>query len=175
MPIKKIIYLFIALILTYATGKAQTTFSISSFAMSAGSVTTTGGSPFVGDGKGKCLNISSGLSTLSQATNAKGVFGASCTEVPPVATVLVSMTSLNVYPNPTRSTSILKCEGQFDANLFSQVRIVSMEGRVMMNQMVPMKELQAGYTLNVGAYAAGVYAISVDFMNQHYNLKLVKL
>ena len=154
---------------------AQATYSISPFAMSAGAVTATGGSPFVGDGKGKCLNVSSGLSTLSQATNAKGVFGAACVETAPVATVLVSLTSLKVYPNPTHTTSILKCEGQFDANLSCQVRILSIDGRPMMSQMVPMKELQAGYTLNVASYAAGTYVVSVDFMSQHYNLKLIKL
>lgn len=175
MHIKKGTYLFIMLMLACVTGMAQATYSISPFAMSAGAVTATGGSPFVGDGKGKCLNVSSGLSTLSQATNAKGVFGAACVENPPVATVLVSLTSLKVYPNPTHTTSILKCEGQFDANLSCQVRILSMEGRPMMSQMVPMKELQAGYTLNVASYAAGTYVVSVDFMSQHYNLKLIKL
>lgn len=175
MHIKKGTYLFIMLMLACVTGMAQATYSITPFAMSAGSVTATGGSPFVGDGKGKCLNVASGLSTLSQATNAKGVFGAACVENPPVATVLVSLTSLKVYPNPTHTTSILKCEGQFDANLSCQVRILSMEGKPMMSQMVPMKELQAGYTLNVASYAAGTYVVSVDFMSQHYNLKLIKL
>lgn len=175
MHIKKGTYLFIMLMLACVTGMAQATYSISPFAMSAGAVTATGGSPFVGDGKGKCLNVSSGLSTLSQATNAKGVFGAACVETAPVATVLVSLTSLKVYPNPAHTTSILKCEGQFDANLSCQVRILSIEGRPMMSQMVPMKDLQAGYTLNVASYAAGTYVVSVDFMNQHYNLKLIKL
>lgn len=175
MHIKKGTYLFIMLMLACVTGMAQATYSISPFAMSAGAVTATGGSPFVGDGKGKCLNVSAGLSTLSQATNAKGVFGAACAETAPVATVLVSLTSLKVYPNPTHTTSILKCEGQFDANLSCQVRILSIDGRPMMSQMVPMKELQAGYTLNVASYAAGNYVVSVDFMSQHYNLKLIKL
>lgn len=175
MHIKKGTYLFVMLMLACVTGMAQATYSISPFAMSAGAVTATGGSPFVGDGKGKCLNVSSGLSTLSQATNAKGVFGSSCVENPPVATVLVSLTSLKVYPNPTHTTSILKCEGQFDVNLSCQVRILSIEGKPMMSQMVPMKELQAGYTLNVASYAAGTYVVSVDFMSQHYNLKLIKL
>lgn len=177
MHIKKGTYLFIMLLLACTTGMAQATFSISPFAMSAGSITATGGSPFVGDGKGKCLNVSSGLSTLSQANNAKGAFGASCIETPPVAnvSVSVSLSSINVYPNPTHTTSMLKCEGQFDANLSCQVRIVSMEGRVMMNQMVPMKEVQAGYTLNVGSYAAGTYVVSIDFMSQHYTKKLIKL
>ncbi|MBV5349224.1 T9SS type A sorting domain-containing protein [bacterium] len=175
MHIKKGTYLFIMLMLACVTGMAQATYSISPFAMSAGAVTATGGSPFVGDGKGKCLNVSSGLSTLSQSTNAKGAFGAACVETAPVATVLVSLTSLKVYPNPTHTTSILKCEGQFDANLSCQVRILSIEGRPMMSQMVPMKELQAGYTLNVASYAAGTYVVSVDFMSQHYNLKLIKL
>ncbi|TAJ54641.1 MAG: T9SS type A sorting domain-containing protein [Chitinophagaceae bacterium] len=175
MHIKKGTYFFIMLMLACFTGMAQATYSISPFAMSAGAVTATGGSPFVGDGKGKCLNVASGLSTLSQATNAKGVFAAACVETAPVATVLVSLTSLKVYPNPTHTTSILKCEGQFDANLSCQVRILSMEGKPMMSQMVPMKELQAGYTLNVASYAAGTYVVSVDFMSQHYNLKLIKL
>lgn len=178
MHIKKGTYLFIMLMLACVTGMAQSTYSLSPFAMSAGAVTATGGSPFVGDGKGKCLNVSSGLSTLSQATNAKGVFGAACKETPPVAVVQVSVTaisSMKVYPNPTHTTSILKCEGQFDANLSCQVRILSVDGRPMMSQMVPMKELQTGYSLNVASYAAGTYVVSVDFMSQHYNLKLIKL
>lgn len=134
-----------------------------------------GGDAVSFDGKGKCLSVASGLRALEVNYNNKGVFGASCQETRPVATVLMELTSIKVFPNPTHSTSILKCEGQFDANLFCQVRVISMEGRMMMSQMVSMKDVQAGYMINAAAYAAGTYVVSVDFMNQHYTLKLIKI
>ena len=41
--------------------------------------------------------------------------------------------------------------------------------------MVPMKDIQAGYMINAGAYAAGTYVVTLDFMNQRYNVKMIKL
>jgi hypothetical protein len=175
MRINKGTYLIIIILLACTTGMAQMSapFSMSPIA-TTGTIVSNGGTPIVMDGKGKCLNVSSGLSTLNINNSGKGVFGASCVETAPVAAV-VSLTSLKVYPNPTHSTSILKCEGQFDANLFCQVRIMSIDGRVMMSQMVAMKDMQAGYTINASSYAAATYVVNVSFMNQNYNLKLIKL
>ena len=78
--------------------------------------------------------------------------------------------NINLY-----SASILKCEGQFDANLFGQVRVMSIEGRMMMSQMVAMKDIQAGYTINASSYAAGNYVVTLDVKDQHYSVKLIKL
>jgi hypothetical protein len=176
MRINKGTYLFIVMLLACATGIAQTTvpFTMSPIALTSGSVSLSGGNPIVMEGNGKCLNVATGgIRTLAIKLNANGKFG--CEEVPPQTTPLITLTSLKVYPNPTHSTSILKCEGQFDANLSCQVRVMSVDGRMMMSQMVPMKDIQAGYTINASAYAAGTYVVTVDFMNQHYNLKLIKL
>ena len=177
MGIQKRTYFFFIMLLATTMGMAQITgsFSMSPLASSTGGFTSNGGSPVVMTGNGKCLAVSSGLNTININNNSKGVFGASCVETVPVATVLVSLTNLNVYPNPTHSTSILKCVGNFDANLFCQVRVMSMEGRVMMSQMVLLKDVASGYTINAGAYAAGTYIVNVDFMNQQFNLKLIKL
>lgn len=162
------------MLLACTTGMAQMLFSMSPIA-TTGTITSNGGMPIVVSGSAKCLNVSSGISTMTAAsTGGKGVFGASCVETAPAA-VIVSITSLNVYPNPTHSTSTLKIDGHFDANLSCQVRIVGMDGKVMMNQMVTMKEVQAGYTINASSYAAGTYVVNVDFMNQNYNRKLIKL
>jgi hypothetical protein len=175
MRIKKGPYLFIIMLLACTTGMAQMggPFSMSPIATS-GAIVSNGGSPIVMNGTEKCLNVSSGLSTMNINNNAKGVYGASCIETPPAA-ILVSIKSLNVYPNPTHSTSTLKCEGQFDVNLSCQVRIMSMDGKMMMSQMVSMKDVQAGYTINASSYAAGTYVVNVNFMNQNYNIKLIKL
>jgi hypothetical protein len=177
MRIKKGTYLFIALLLAFTTGMAQMSmpFSMAPIASSGGVLTSSGGNPIVMDGKGKCLSVTSGLRTLEVTANNSGIFGASCAETPPVATVLVELTNINLYPNPTHSTSILKVEGQFDANLSCQIKVFSIEGRMMFSQMVPMKEVKVGYTINAGAYAAGNYVVSIDFMDQHYTRKLIKL
>ena len=63
--------------------------------------------------------------------------------------------AINVFPNPTHGLSVIKCEGQFDVNLSCQLTIISMDGRVMSNQMVLMKDMVAGYQINASAYAAG--------------------
>jgi hypothetical protein len=177
MRINKGTYLFIIMLLACTTGMAQLSvpFTMSPLATSSGVYTSNGGSPIVMEGNAKCLNVSSGLGVLNVNNSGKGVFGASCIETPPVATVLVSLTTLNLYPNPTHSTSILKCEGQFDANLSGQVRIMSIDGKMMMSKMVPMKDIQAGYMIDASSYAAGNYVVTLDFMNQHYSKKLIKL
>ncbi|NCI49247.1 T9SS type A sorting domain-containing protein [Sediminibacterium roseum] len=178
MRINKGIYLVLALLFACTTGMTQMTaasFKRSPVAMITTSSTTIGGTVAVFNGGNKCLNVVSGLSAISTiATNGTGKFGASCAEVAPVADVL-TITSITVYPNPTHSLTTLKCDGVFDANLFGQVRIISMDGRVMMSQMIPMQDLKAGHILNVASYAAGTYVVSVDFMNKHYTTKLIKI
>ncbi len=178
MRINKGTYLIIIFMLACATGMAQMTvpYNMSPIAVSSGNVTANGGNPIVNDGKSKCLNVSSGLNAMTAAsTGGHGTFGGSCVEVTPVATVLVSLKDINVFPNPTHGLSVIKCEGQFDVNLSCQLTIISMDGRVMFNQMVLMKDMVAGYQINASAYAAGTYVVSVSFMNQTYNKKLIKL
>jgi len=172
MRINKGTYLFIVFLLACTTGMAQ--MSMSPIAMASGTVSMSGGNPIVMDGSGKCLKVSSGLATMETIHNGKGVFGASCVETAPVATV-VSLTSVQVYPNPTHGISTLKCQGQFDANLSCQVRIMSIDGRTMMSKMVLMKDVQAGYTIDASSYAAGTYVVNLSFMSQNYNVKLIKL
>jgi hypothetical protein len=176
MRINKRTYLLIIVLLACTMGMAQssTPFSISPIASSNGIIALSC-SPIIISGTSKCLNVSSGMSTLNVNNYGKGVFGASCVENPPVATVSVSLTSIQLYPNPTHNTSILKCDGQFDANLSCQVRVMSIDGRMMMSQMVPMKDVQAGYTINANNYAAGTYIVTIDFMSQQYSKKLIKL
>jgi hypothetical protein len=176
MRINKGVYFLIIIMLACTTGMAQMSapFSMSPIASSNGISSSNGGSPIVMTGSGKCLNVSSGLNALNMSNSARGTFGASCEEKAPVA-VLVSIASLRVFPNPTHSTSVLKCEGVFDTNLSCRVQIVGMDGKVVMNQMVPMKELVAGHTIDASAYPAGTYVVSVDFMSQQYALKLIKL
>ncbi len=178
MRINKGTYLVLALLLACSTGMAQMTansFRISPVVMMSTSSTTMGGTVAVFNGGNKCLNVTTGLSTLTTvATNGTGKFGASCAEVVPVADVL-TITSLTVYPNPTHSLTTLKCDGVFDANLFGQVRIISMDGRVVMSQMVSMESLKTGYVINAASFAAGTYVVSVDFMNKHYTTKLIKI
>ena len=166
------------MLLACTTGMAQsvTPFVMTPIAITSGSVSLIGGSPIIVEGNNKCLSVATGgIRILEIKMNAGGKFGASCEEVAPVATPLITLTSLNLYPNPTHSTSILKCEGRFDINLSCVIRVMSMDGRMMMSQMVAMKDLQAGYTINAGSYAAGTYVVTVDFKNQHYDKKLIKL
>ena len=177
MDFNKGTYLLFCLVFAFTIGKGQIVgpFSMAPIVSSNGSVQSNGGNPIVLSGKSKCLLVSSGLGILAGNNNGKGVFGASCIETAPVSSVLVSLSSLNVYPNPTHNTSILKCGGNFDASLFCQIRIMSMEGRVMMSKMVSMKEVQSGYPIQAGMYPSGSYVVNVDFMSQQYNLKLIKL
>ena len=135
-----------------------------------------GGSPISSEGNSKCLSVAvGGIRSLEVKMNAKGKFGASCEEVAPVATPLITLTDLNLYPNPTHGKSLLKCTGQFDANLSCLVRVISMDGKMMISKMVPMKELTIGFTIDASSYAVGTYAVTIDFMNQHESRKLIKL
>ncbi len=170
---KRTYHFIIILMLASFTGTAQMSFS--PIAFSTGSVSATGGTPILSSGKGNCLTVSSGMATLATIYNNKGEFGTGCKEVPPVANLVNVSVSLKLYPNPTNGPATLKCEGQFDENLSCQIRIIHMSGRVMMSQMVPMKDVKAGFLLNAGSYAAGTYIVTMDFMNQHYNMKLIKL
>lgn len=176
MLIKKSTYLLLGLLLICSAGMAQLTvpFSMVPIASSAGGTVITAGIPIVISGSGKCLNVNSGISTLNINNNSKGAFGASCAETAPAASV-VSLSTLNLFPNPTHAMAMLKCEGQFDANLFCRVGVVGMDGKQMMQKMVPMKELVAGYQINASGYPAGNYVVTIAFMNQQYSLKLIKL
>lgn len=177
MRFNKVTYLLIIMLLACTAGMAQMTmsFRFTPIVGAASGITTSGSNPIIMQGSGKCVTLSSGLSAMNIANNGNGEFGAACKEVAPVANVLAVSVSLKVYPNPTSGMTTLKCEGQFDANLSCQVRIMSMEGKMMMSQMVSMKEVQTGYVINASSYAAGSYVIIMDFMNQRYNLKLIKL
>lgn len=177
MATKRATYLFIVFLFAGFTGMAQIAvpFSMSPIATSSTAITSNGGSAIVLTGKGSCLTVSSGLSIMSIANNGKGVFGASCVEKAPVASVLVELTDINLYPNPTHDISILKCIGVFDANLSCQIRVISLEGKTLFSRMVPMKEVQAGFQINAASYAQGTYVVSIDFMNQHYTKKLIKI
>lgn len=158
-------------------GAAQMTmsFRFSPIATSNSTLTMNGGNPIIFNGEGKCVTMSSGMSVLTIANNSKGEFGVGCKEVPPVANVTAVSIAMLVFPNPTSGVATLKCEGQFDANLSAQVRVISMEGKIMMGQMVPMKEIKSGFLINADRYPAGTYVISMDFMNQRYNTKFIKL
>ena len=177
MGINKGKYLFISLLFAFAMTKGQIVgaYNMSPIVGSKTNVSSNGGNSLVLSGKDKCLVVTSGLGVMTGNNNGKGVFGASCVETAPASSMLVSLSSLNVYPNPTHGSSILKCAGNFDANLFCQVRVMSMEGRVIMNKMVSMKAVQTGYIIQAGMYPTGSYVVNVDFMNLQYNLKLIKL
>lgn len=170
---KRTYYFIIILMLACTTGTAQMSFS--PIAFSTGSVSATGGTAILSSGKGDCLKVSSGISTLSTIYNNKGEFGKGCKEVPPVADLVNVSVSLKLFPNPTNGPATLKCEGQFDENLSSQIRIIHMSGKVMMSQMVPMKDVKAGFVLNAGSFPAGTYVVTMEFMNQRYSMKLIKL
>ena len=176
MLTRKVTYILTGLLLICASGVAQfaSPFTFTPIASSAGGVVITGGTPIVMNGTGKCLAVNSGLSTLNINNNSKGSFGASCVETAPVA-VVVSVTSVNLYPNPTHGMTILKCAGQFDANLSCQVRVISMDGKPMMSKIVPMKDVVAGYQINASGFPAGNYIVTLEFMNEQYSAKLIKL
>jgi hypothetical protein len=178
MLTKKGTYLLLMLLVALVTAKAQNVaYSMSPLAATGNGYAMNGGSYVVGDGSGKCLVVASnGLGVLASSVNStnKGTFGASCEEKAPVAD-LFSLTSIDLYPNPAHVTTTLKCTGTFDANLSCQLRVTSIDGKTMMAQMVPMKELVAGYTINVNNYAAGTYVITVEVMGAQYAKKLIKI
>ena len=177
MATKKATYFLLVFLLAGFTGMAQISvpFSMSSIATSSTAISSSGGSAIVLTGKGACLTVSSGFGIMGIANNAKGTFGASCVEKAPVATVLVELTDIKLYPNPTHDISILKCQGVFDANLSCQIKVTGLDGKTLFSRIVPMKEVQAGFQINAAAYAAGTYIVSIDFMNQQYTKKLIKL
>lgn len=177
MRINKGTYMVVALLLSCFAVKAQSSavpYTISPIVIANGSTTMIGGTVALIDGGSKCLSVASGLRALDVTANNGGVFGASCAEVAPAGDML-SVTSMNVYPNPTRSLTKLKCDGNFDANLSGQVRIISMDGKVVMSKMVPMQELKSGYVIDASSFASGTYVVSVDFKNKHYTTKLIKI
>ena len=175
MLFKKETYLIIFLLFATFVGKSQMSLSFSPIAFSTSGVTATGGTPLIINGAGKCLTVGSGLSSLTIAYNNNGTFGESCKEVAPIAAINNISVSLKLYPNPTNGPVTIKCEGQFDANLYCQLRVFTLEGRMMMNKMVLMQEIKAGYLINANNYAAGTYVITIDFMNERYNTKMIKL
>jgi hypothetical protein len=178
MRINKGTYLIIVMLLACTTGMAQTAspFIMTPIAITSGTTSMIGGTPINFDGNGKCLTVSTGgLRTLETRMSSTGKFGASCEEVAPVATPLITLTSINLFPNPTHTVTTLKCEGQFDVNLSAMVRVISMDGKMMMSKMITMKELKAGYVIDASSYAVGTYAVTVNFMNQQESRKLIKL
>ena len=166
------------MLLACSTGMAQTasSFVMNPISITSGRTSIVGGSPIIMDGNGKCLTVSTGgLRGLETRMNSNGKFGASCAEVAPVATPLITLTSINIFPNPTHSKTTLKCEGQFDENLSALVRVISMDGKAMMSKMISMKELKAGYVIDASSYAVGNYAVTVAFMDQNQSRILIKL
>lgn len=176
MPIKLRTYFSVLLLLACSSGMAQLTSSYSFSSLSFGNGTLVSTESVMINSTVKCLSISNGISTMQVSKNGTGVFGASCNAIPPVApTVFDFSMSLSVYPNPTKGMSILKAKGQFDQDLSCMVRVMSIDGKMMMSQMVPMREVVSGYSINANAYAPGKYIVSVEFMGQRYNMTLVKI
>ena len=169
MLTKKLTYIIVFLVLACA-GKAQ--MSISFLGTNSGIIAT----PSVNiSGSGKCLSIGGSASALNIANNGTGLFQAACQEKPPVADTMRFSLSLNVYPNPTRGSAMLKAAGEFDQNLQCLVKVMAMDGKVMLGQMVPMSKVKAGYMINANSWAAGIYVVTVELMNKRYSLQLSKL
>ncbi|TDO23372.1 putative secreted protein (Por secretion system target) [Sediminibacterium goheungense] len=146
--------------------------SISFLSTNSGIIST----PFVNiGGSAKCLSIGGSAAALGIANNGTGLFQAACQEKPPVADTTAFSLSLNVYPNPTRGSAMLRASGEFDANLFCIVRVVAMDGKVILGERVAMSKIKAGYQINGNAWAAGKYAVTVELMNKRYSLLLSKL
>lgn len=163
----------IIVMLACVAGKAQMGM-FSPMASSSSGYTTTA-SPFIVDGKGKCLVAGSGLTALRVATHAKGSFGAGCAETAPVATPAEFSVTLGLYPNPTKGMTTIKATGgQFDASLSCQIRIMSIDGKIMLNKMVPMSEMKSGFVFDASAYAVGTYVAIIEFMNQRYPVRFIK-
>ena len=174
MPIKKLTYFIIlALVLTCTAGKAQfSTMGISFLSGNGGIVTTPS---IKATGTGTCLVVGGSAAALNVANNGTGIFGSACKENTPVADTTTFSLSLSVYPNPTRGSTMLKASGDFDQNLSCMVKVVAMDGKVMLGQMVPMSNVKAGFMINGNAWAAGNYTVVVELMNKRYSLRLIKL
>ncbi len=172
MQLNRKTYLLIFMLLASSASMAQlmTSFSMSAIGGMKGSVAVS--LPILMEGKGKCLTISNGISTLNIAENGNGVFGNSCKEIAPVASFSLSLT---VYPNPTRGMSLLKCQGSFDTNLSCLVKVVAMDGTIVMNKMAAIASIQSGLMINMSEQMAGNYTVIIEVMNRKYNLRLIKL
>ncbi len=172
MRLNKGTYLLFFMLLASSSGMAQlmTSFSFSAIGGMNGSVAVS--VPILMDGKGNCLTVSNGVSTLNIAENGNGVFGNSCKEIAPVAPFSLSLT---VYPNPTRGMSLLKCQGSFDASLSCLVKVVAMDGKIIMNQVAAMNSIKSGLMINMSEQVAGNYTVILEVMNRRYNLRLIKL
>lgn len=176
MHFKKRTYILLALLLTCSAGMAQltTTFSFSSIGSAGANMGVS--TPILVDAQSKCLSVSNGVGLLSVANNAGGLFNTACKEVPPTVPPPAAISfSLTVYPNPTRGMSLLKCKGDFDASLSCTVRVIGLDGRMVLNQVVPMVTLQTGWMIDLSNYASGTYTVNVELMRQQHSLKLVKL
>ncbi len=176
MHFKKRIYILLVLLLTCSAGMAQLTTAFSFSAISSAGANMGVSTPILFDAQSKCLSVSNGVSLLSVANNGSGLFNTACKEVPPTAPPPAAISlSLTVYPNPTRGMSLLKCKGSFDPSLSCTVRVIGLDGRMIMNQVVSMVTLQTGWMIDLSSYAAGTYSVNVELMRQQYSLKLVKL
>jgi hypothetical protein len=159
------------LLASYASmAQLMTSFSSSAIGGMNGSVAVS--VPILMNGKGKCLAVSNGISTLNIAENGNGIFGNSCKETVPAAPFSLSLT---VYPNPTRGMSLLKCQGSFDADLSCLVKVVAMDGKIVLNKVTPMTSIQSGLMINISEQVAGNYTVIIEVMNRRYNLRLIKL
>lgn len=173
MPIKKLTYFILFLVLACTTGRAQVSSMGTSFLSGNGGIVTT--PSILVAGTGKCLVVSGSAGVLGIANNGTGLFGAACTEKTPTADTTTFSLSLNMYPNPTRGSTMLKATGDFDEKLSCLVKVVTMEGKVLLGQMVPMGVVKAGFMINGNAWASGTYVVVVELMNKRYSLKLQKL
>ncbi len=170
MLIKKLTYIIFFLVLACTSGGAQ--MSISFIGTNSGIIST----PSVNtSGSSKCMVIGGSVMALNIANNGTGVFDISCQEKPPVADTARFALLLNVYPNPTNGSAMLKVTGDFDQNLFCQVKVVSMNGKMMLGQSVPMSKIKTGYQINGSGWAAGMYIVMVEFMNKRFSLQLTRL
>jgi hypothetical protein len=170
MPIKKLTYIILFMVFACTAGKAQ--MSISFLSTNSGIISTP--SANIG-GSSKCLVIGGSAATLNIANNGTGAFDPTCQEKPPVADTMRFSLSLNVYPNPTRGSTMLKATGEFDQNLSCIVKVVAMDGKVLLGQSVPMSKIKAGFMINGNNWAAGDYTVVVELMNKRYTLRLIKI
>jgi len=157
-------------VLACVSGKAQ--MSISFLSTNSGIVST----PSVNiSGSSKCLVIGGSAATLNIANNGTGAFDPTCQEKPPVADTTRFSLSLTVYPNPTRGSTMLKAAGEFDQSLSCLVKVIAIDGKVMLGQMVPMNKVKAGYMIDASHWAQGTYTVVVELMNKRYTLRLIKI
>lgn len=126
-------------------------------------------------GSSKCLVIGGAAAALNIAHNGTGLFNPNCEEKPPLADTMRLSMSLNVYPNPTRGSAMLSATGTFDQNLSCLIKVVDLNGKVMLGEMVPMSKLKAGHKINANSWAAATYVVIVELMNKRYSLRLSKL